>query len=49
MITNVPSVLVGDVDSGGGFACVGTRCIWTSLYLLFNIAVNIKHYFRFIK
>ena len=34
--------LVGDVNSGGGYACGGQRLYGNSLYLLLNFAVKSK-------
>ena len=39
---NKCTTLVGDVDDGGGCACVGQGVYEKSLYLPLNVAVNLK-------
>ena len=34
--------MVGDVESGEGWACVEIEMKWETLYLPFNFAVNLK-------
>ena len=34
--------LVGEVDYGGGYACLGTGGLWENLYLLLTSVVNLK-------
>ena len=40
---------MGDVNNGGGRACVGAGGIWKSLYLPLNLAVNLKLLLKKIK
>lgn len=34
-------ILMGDVDNGGGYACVGIGSIWKTLYLSLSFIENL--------